>query len=122
MHTGDLGVLPYLHASTIVDMIGCGVDVGCIVTGNKAARIEVAWQMIQTEYELCGTEKRMSIITARMIGSGKNENAYISDTQCKISRISSFVDANATSYAETYVVNAAKQTPHSCIRMPCGIV
>ena len=77
MHTGDLGVLPHLYASTIVDMIGCGVDVGCIVTGNKAARLEVAWQMIQTEYELYGTEKRLSIITASMIGSGQKKSLHI---------------------------------------------
>ena len=71
MHTGDLGVLPHLFASTILDMIGDGVDEGCITTGSKAAKLEIAWSWIQDEYELCGTEVRLHNLKPSMVGGGK---------------------------------------------------
>ena len=65
MHSGDGGVLLYLHGSVLKDLLGPGEPFG---HGTATVGRDKLWEELQAAYGDVGEQKRLSTLTLEMIG------------------------------------------------------
>jgi hypothetical protein len=78
MHTCDLGVLTYMHASVCHDLIDADGPLGGAFDITR--RVERLWVAIQKHYDLTGTTKRLANLTVGMLGG---KGAVFPSLACK---------------------------------------
>ena len=72
MHGGELGPLLHLYGSTLVDMMGNGLEVGCVVGGTMVRRLNEVWILLYNEYPFHNVSKPISGLTFGMLGDIHN--------------------------------------------------
>ena len=78
MHTVDLGVSLYLHASALQEMAAADGPLGLV--GPFASRVDQLWARLKAKYDACGETKRIGNLTAKMLGGS---GATFAQVSCK---------------------------------------